>query len=552
MSGAPSSPVREIVREAIDVRRLPWIRPLVSAYANDFSTVAPLFAGNPAEPAAWRETIARVTRAPHDCAAIARVLDRQLTRRGAPDEARRAAAQLADPRTVAILTGQQAGLFGGPLYTLLKAITALQLASRLRHEHGTPAVAVFWVDEEDHDWEEIRTANVLDDDLQLRQIALAAMPGAGDRSAALLTLDTGIDAAISLLAAVLPQGEFTADVLARLREHYRPGVGMGAAFAGWIESLLGRHGLVVFEAGDKAAKPLVADLFVQELSKPGRTAALSRDAGAEMARLGHTPQVEPAEDVVALFYLDDVGRHPIKWSHGAFVIEHETRATDALREEARTHPERFSPNVLLRPLVQDRLFPTVSYVGGPSELAYQAQLKSIYREFDVQVPMLFSRASATLLDAGATRFLAHHHVPLESLQPQDESALNRLLESQLPPALEERLDEMDREIGRRTDALKEEVVRLDPTLSGAADTTADRMRETLKTLQHKIIQATKRKDETLRRQFTHARALAFPDGDPQERALSIVYFLNRYGPGLCDRLLEILPLDGAKHYVLAP
>ena len=162
MSASSQTAVSGAVRSAIDVRRFPWIRPLVGAYTHDFASVAPLFAGDPADPAAWRQTIARVQQAPRDRRTVAAMLRRQLERRGAPDQAQQAVAILEDPSSVAIVTGQQAGVFGGPLYTLLKAVTAIQLARRVREEFATPAVAIFWIDAEDHDWAEIRSAEVLD------------------------------------------------------------------------------------------------------------------------------------------------------------------------------------------------------------------------------------------------------------------------------------------------------------------------------------------------------------------------------------------------------
>ena len=218
--------------------------------------------------------------------------------------------------------------------------------------------------------------------------------------------------------------------------------------------------------------------------------------------------------------------------------------------QARSSPEHFSPNVLLRPLVQDRLFPTVCYVGGPSELAYQAQLRDVYPAFGVEAPLLYSRASATLLDAGAARFLDRHRLPLEALHAQDDSTLNKLLESQLPPSIERALDDAARGISKGADALKTEIRALDPTLAGAVETTAEHMQRELKTLHHKIIHAAKRKDETLRRQFQRTRTLAFPGGHPQERTLNLVFALNRYGLAVGDRLVDQLPLDSGKHYVL--
>ena len=551
MSFSPDVALSGAVRAAIDIRRLPWIRPLVGAYVYDFASVATMFAGNPANTEDWRRALTRVQQAPRDREAIVRLLDRQLEQRGAPAEARRAAAELADPGAVAVVTGQQAGLFGGPLYTLLKAVTAIQLAARLREAYGAPAVPVFWVDEEDHDWDEIRSADVLDVNLTPQRITLPDVPGARTQMVSRLALDAGIEQAISDLERLMAKSEYTAEVIGALRRHYRPGAGMATAFAGWIESLLGRHGLVVFQAADPAAKPIVADLFVRELEHPGRTASLARDAGAELMRLGHHPQVEPAEDSLALFYIDDAGRLPIKSRGGGdCLVGDSAQSCQSLIDRARATPEHFSPNVLLRPLVQDRLFPTICYVGGPSELAYQAQLRDIYPAFGVEAPLLYSRASATLLDSGAARFLDRHRLPLEALHAQDDSTLNRVLESQLPPSLERALEDAARGISNGAAAFKAEVRGLDPTLAGAVDTTAEHMQRELKTLHHKIIQAAKRKDDTLRRQLERTRNLAFPGGHPQERSLNIVFALNRYGLALTDRLVEHLPLETGKHYVL--
>jgi bacillithiol biosynthesis cysteine-adding enzyme BshC len=269
-----------------------------------------------------------------------------------------------------------------------------------------------------------------------------------------------------------------------------------------------------------------------------------------MAALGHAPQVEPADDAVNLFYLDESGRRPIKRRDGAYLIGTVSRSPKDLEAEATQHPERFSPNVILRPIVQDKLFPTICYIAGPSELAYQAQLGGVYRAFHVEPPLLHSRASATILDAPSTRFLEKHDVPFEALQAQDESLLNHLLERQLPASIDQLLHATTQRIGEQTAALREAVKAVDPTLAGAVDTTADKLSETLRHLQSKIVQASKKKDETLRRQFKRTRDLAFPAGHPQERLLNVAFFANRYGDAFVDRLLQELPVSGACHYLV--
>ncbi len=533
---------------AIDVRTLEWMRPLVGEYAFNFQKLSDLYAGDPSRPESWTDAISR-SQSHRRNPAIAEIVAAQQARRAAPERARQAAARLADPRTVVIATGQQAGVFGGPLFTLLKAVTAIQLAARVSAEHGVPAVPVFWVDAEDHDWEEIRSSTVLDADFQPKTITLADLPGAGELPIAQLFLDERVSKSIDDLVAALPSTDFTAQVNHAVRDAYRPRTGMAEAFSKWIESVLGAHGLVVFEAADPAAKPLAAPVFARELESPGRTAALAASGGEKLLARGHQPQVVPQAGSVCLFHLNGA-RQPIRREADGFVVGDEPVALSSLVEEARTNPGRFSPNVLLRPLVQDTLFPTICYVSGPSELAYLGQLREVYQHFDIPMPLIFPRASATLVDGAAARFLNKHQVALDDLRSRDESALNRLLQAQLPPEIEQSLKHADDTLRAALQRVIDAMPALDPTLAGAAKTTMGKMEHDLKSLQGKVIQAAKRRDETLRRQFSRAQAQIFPLGQPQERTLTLVYFVNRYGPALVDTLLQVLPLELGRHWIV--
>ncbi len=523
----------------VEIRRLPWVKRLAADYAFDYARVADFFTGNPAESSAWRDAIARTQRHPRQHGAIADVLRAQQTRRGAPAEAMAAAERLRDPDTVAVVTGQQAGLFGGPLFTLLKAITALRLAQRVTAEQGVPAVAVFWIDAEDHDWDEVKSCGVLDAAMALAEITLPALPGAGDGPVARVRLDAAAAATVDQLAALLAPTEFTPRLLDDLRAAYAPGTGMAEAFGRWMETVLGLHGLVVFDASDPAAKPLAAPLFAREIEQAGATSRLASETGAALVARGYHAQVAPQADHTALFHVDGVRT-------GITVA-----GAHAHLDRVRAQPAEFSPNVLLRPLVQDTLFPTVCYVAGPNELAYLAQLRPVYAAFGLPMPLMCQRSTATILDSNAMRFLARHALPLESLRAQDEAVLNQLLEAQIPAAVTGSMDDAVRAVEERMEALAQAVAGLDATLDGAARSTAGRMQDDLKKLHGKIIQAAKRKDETLRRQFHHARAQAFPGGHPQERALGFVHFLNKYGPTLIDRLSEELPLDQRHHWIIA-
>ena len=536
-------------RLPVDIRRFPWINRLAADYAFSFDRLAEFYAGNPADSAAWRDAIVRAQRYEHQREAVADLIGVQQQRRGAPAEAVSAAAALRDPRSVAIVTGQQAGLFGGPLFTLLKAMTAIRLAERVREEHRVPAVPIFWIDSEDHDWDEVKSCGLLDAELNLLNVAVSDPDGANERPVARTRLDDSVGRAVDDLEAALPRTEFTPDILEYVRRAYRPGAGMADAFGQWLESVLGPKGLVVYDASDRDAKPIVARVFEQEITQAGRTSQLAGEAGAALHARGYHAQVTPHEGTPALFHLDG-GREPIRVQDGRFSIGGQSYTRDALIELVRRAPHEFSPNVLLRPIVQDTLFPTVCYIAGPSELAYLGQLRGVYESFGLPMPLMQQRATATILDSNAMRFLTKNDFPLENLRAQDEAALNQLLESQLPASVEASLEDAARVVAERMEALAEAVPQIDATLEGATRSALGRMQDDLKKLHGKIIQAAKRKDETLRRQFKHAQSQAFPGGHPQERTIGFVYFLNKYGPALVDRLGDELTLDMGKHWVI--
>jgi bacillithiol biosynthesis cysteine-adding enzyme BshC len=545
----PSELSARVAAVSIDVRRLPGIKRLAADYAYAFGALAPFFAGDPSDRAAWADAIARTQSHPRRCRELASVLRAQQQRRGAPPAAIAAAERLSDPRTVAVLTGQQAGLFGGPLFTILKALTALKLAEQVTREHGTPAIAVFWIEAEDHDWDEVRSCTVFDSEMATRTVSLP--PRTGDPlPVAAVPLDHQIAQVLAELEQILPPTEFRASLLADLRTAYSPGIGMAEAFGRWLERVLGERGLVVYDASDPATKPFVADLFSRELSSPGQTARLAAQAGADLVARGFHTQVQTAEDGVALFRIDTHGRRPIQARNGGFIVDDQPVAPAALAREAAERPAAFSPSVLLRPIVQDTIFPTVCYVAGPNELAYLGQLRGIYARFGVPMPLMYSRATATLVDSAAARFLAKYNVAFESLQPQDDSMLNELLRTQIPAEVDEALTAATRAIEEHMAHVIDVMPAIDPTLEGAARTTLTRMQKDLETLQGKTIQAAKRRNETLRRQFVRTRSLAFPNGHAQERSISFVSFLNQYGSSLVERLWQELPVGLGQHWIV--
>jgi bacillithiol biosynthesis cysteine-adding enzyme BshC len=535
----PSNGNMNSLHISVDIRRFPWVKKLAADYAFQFSALAPFFSGDPASPGSWKAAIANAQKHPRRRAELSALVAKQLERRDAPAAARAAAAQLADPATIAILTGQQAGLFGGPLFTLYKGLTAAKLAAHVSKENDAPAVAVFWVESEDHDWDEVASVSVLDNDLQRRTITLPSPPGAGHTSVCTIKIGGEINTALDELATVLPRTEFTDELLADLRRAYQPGASYSDAFARVLDRMLGDLGVIVFDCSDRRAKPLAREIFSREIAHPGRTWALAGEAGHRLTAAGYHTQVDGSSQNGAALFRIDGARTAI-----------EAGDVPALAQEARSRPETFSPNVLLRPIVEDAVFPTACYVSGPNELAYLAQLREVYEHFGVPMPLIYPRVSATILDSASARFLEKHQPPFEALQARDESALNRLLAASLPEAVDRSLKEAEESIEQKMAAIIESVPVIDPTLEGAAKSTLGKLRHDLSTLHGKVISAAKKRDETLRRQFFRAQAQAFPDGIAQERALGSIGMVNRYGPVLVERLMQELPLDLGHHWVL--
>src|SRR5262249_29364902 len=335
----------------------------------------------------------------YDRQALADALERTARRAGSPDLTFENINVLRRPGSVAIVTGQQAGLFTGPLYTIFKALTTIKLA-RCLNDQGIQAVPVFWVASEDHDFDEVNHCKIIDTDGRLNEIRYEGCGHSQDLPVGHIELCEGIDQKITELLAFLPHSEFLDEVRTDLRESYRAGVGFAEAFSCLLARIFKDYGVVLLDPLEEGLKQIAAPIYVAAIEKSAEIARALTRRSDELVAAGYHAQVHVSEDMVPLFIMDDRRRVALTRHDEEFHVKGSDRSftKQELIELARSCSTCFSPNVTLRPVVQDFLLPTAAYIGGPAEIAYFAQIRAVYEVLGRPLPCVLPRASMTIVE----------------------------------------------------------------------------------------------------------------------------------------------------------
>ncbi|MBN2339374.1 MAG: bacillithiol biosynthesis cysteine-adding enzyme BshC [Acidobacteria bacterium] len=473
---------------------------------------------------------------------MAIILERQNALYGAGASLAEQIAELARPDSVAIVTGQQVGVFGGPLYTVYKALTAVALAQELR-ESGIRAVPVFWMETEDHDLAEATRVFRTDPSPGTVEVArtLFGRHALSPRPVGSLTLPLKIRDVNDDYVGSIPESPFRATVRALLEGAYAPGASMTLAFARLLRSIL--PGLLLFDPADPEAKRLAAPVFRKALENTDRIGATLRERAEELVQAGYPVQVRIRDDATLLFMVEgerralerESERFRLRGFATSFTPEDLLRLTEGA-------PERFSPNVLLRPVVQDALFPTAAYVAGPSEIAYFAQLGPLYALMDRPMPVIWPRNGFTLLNPETT-------AELERLGIDPEACLagRERMWKQAPPSSREleRLEELERRLDRDLRKIGAEIGAVEAGLERAAANSRSKILHNMGRMR-----ARTRRLLPMDRAVDRLLARCRPDGKLQERGAGILPSLARYGSPLIERLRREARPENFAHRVL--
>jgi bacillithiol biosynthesis cysteine-adding enzyme BshC len=454
---------------------------------------------------------------------------------------------------VAVVTGQQAGLFTGPLYTIYKALSAVKLAGCLA-QRGTKAVPVFWIATEDHDFAEVASAEFIGCDCRLARVSVSTEMHREGLPVGQVVLNASIDETLKRLVAVLPETEFTPDVEGLVRDAWRPGRAYGEAFARMMTRLIGRYGLVLLDPMDAGLKELAAPLYREAARRAPEIAAAVEMRSRELEEAGYHAQVVATADSFPLFlHTEDGTRHAVARTddgrYRAKAMEEEYTAEELAAWAAR-EPERFSPNVTLRAVVQDYLLPTVAYMGGSSEIAYFAQTDEVYRTLERPVTPILHRASLTMVEHHTGRALTRYGLGLADLFAGQDSVISRVVEEHLGAETAQVFDRTERSINQELDALQEHLRSVDPTLADALQTGRRKINYQLEGLRARFHRAQMLRDRAAHRQLERAFALLYPEKTLQERRINITSLLARHGHYIINWIYDAINLGSSDHQVV--
>jgi bacillithiol synthase len=456
-------------------------------------------------------------------------------------------ALLAHPDAVAVVGGQQAGLFGGAALSVHKAITILRLAEEMT-KAGVAAVPIFWMASEDHDFAEVSRTAVLARDGARAELRYES-DVQGNPSVGAITLGADVARLHDELADLLPETEFTPHLLTTLRECYREGTGWCDAFAAWMLKLFSRFGLVTVDPRHPKLKRLAAEIYGRTISHADEIARRVATRSRELEAAGYHAQVAVTERSFPLFVEIAAGRSALTRDENKFQVKNAAeRFTDVeLLTMSENAPERLSPNALLRSVVQDALFPTVAHVVGPAEIAYLAQSQPIYDLFDMASPVRWHRSSVTLVESRHVKTFEKHGLQFEDVLAGESALVRRIIAESPSGATLATFADVKANMNAQLDRLQAALRASDPPLADALERGREKTLHQIDGLETRFVANRAQSEDAMRRQIERATTSLYPRRVPQERDINILTFLARYGESLIDRLHAEMRLDPARH-----
>jgi bacillithiol biosynthesis cysteine-adding enzyme BshC len=446
---------------------------------------------------------------------------------------------LESPRGVAVVTGQQVGLFGGPAYTIFKAVTAARLAEQLNSD-GIPAVPIFWLATEDHDIAEVNHAWTYDQSMTPVKLEAAAQSAGGPAGRAVLER-----VPLERLSKTLESFAYKDEVLDMVKRAYRPGTTLGEGFLQLVRELLEPFGLVFLDPLNASFRKIVAPFLTEAVKRAPDIMRAVLERSRELERAGYHAQVFADAETSPIFLLDGDHRVTLKLRDGQFTNRHKSYTAEDLGQRAGD----ISPNALLRPVMQDFALPTVAYVGGPAEVAYMAQCQPVYHDLLGRMPVIVPRNGFTLLDDHTVRLLARYHLGVTDILDHPEKVQSRIARQLVPTDISRRLEKMKGAISTELADAGSALSAFDPTLQASLAKSAAKIQYQLDKIAAKTARETFRRDKRAADAAQRLSNAIYPHEHLQERVYTILPFLAQHGLQLVPQLFQSAQLQCPDHMV---
>lgn len=522
-------------------------------YVRSYPSVQEFYSGDFRNDADWKRVTESVLARPLDRSLLVQLLSAQNRNFHCGVRTLAHIDSLLNDNTVAVVTGQQVGLFTGPLYTIYKTLTTLKLVERLNEKFTDyNFVPVFWLEGEDHDYEEVNSIKIINGSNDVVTVEYPLDEKQKDQNlgaVGLLEFSESINDLFVKIEETTIQTEFKSKVTDLFRTAYQAGMTFNRAFVHLMNVLLEDSGLIFLDPNDKQVKQLLKPIFRRELEETPRFCQLVINRSAELEKQYHA-QVKPKP--LNLFLFHNQGRYLLEPRGEEYSLKGTRRhlSKDLIFSFLENEPERFSPNVVLRPLCQDWLLPTATYVAGPSEIAYFAQLKPLYDELGLQLPIIYPRASITILEEKVEKVFERFSLNLLDFFSDVEIIKERTVRQVSTMSVDELFGGTAISIQEALNQLQSRLREIDPTLVGAVENLEKKFSSNLDSLKQKTIEAQKRQHEILLRQIEKAANHVFPSSNLQERELNVLHFLNKYGLEFLRWLYGEMGIESFKHQVI--
>jgi len=461
--------------------------------------------------------------------------------------------QLDSPKTIAVITGQQLGLFGGPLYTIYKTITAIKFCKKLKEDYPEfNFVPIFWLEGDDHDYDEVRTISLLNNENILTDISYndGIEEETNRGSIGKLKFNENINLVFEELQKTLRETEFKASLIDFLKTIYSPGKTFLESFSELLFNLFDQHGLIIFNPIDDEVKKLLTPIFRKAITDFQYHSTALVERSAELEEVYHAQVKVKA---INLFYLDEKERlliEPTETGELRLKGKRKKFSFEDILNQIENTPEKFSPNVLLRPICQDFLFSTGFYIAGPGEISYFAQVNPLYEFFSIEEPFIYPRASATIVEQGVNQVLTKHNLSILEIFVEEKELIDKIVRASSELNIEQLFSSANENINNVFKDVSEKIILIDKTLGDLSEKSLQRIQQTLDYLKQKATEAEKRKYETSIRQLSKVQNILYPKNNLQEREINFIYFVNKYGMDFLKWLYDNLTIDKFHHQIL--